>query len=326
MARSTRIRNKNFIITINNPTVENFDSIRTILTRGARYVRCQVESGEGTSTPHIQLYLQTADRVGIAAVKTMLRCNHAHVEVRRGTHQQADDYCSKVETRLMGPLPNDWFREAVFGEPTLGPGQRNDLLDLKRSIDNGSTEVELFDEHFGTMLRYHKSVSHYKRAKLTKRRSMTQMTILFGPTGTGKSFRANSLYPDAFHLRRPNNGPLWWDGYTGQETVIIDEFEGWISINMFKLMIDAYPLQVAVKGAHIEFCALRVIFISNKDPREWWPKATGGVLPGPVIRRMSDPIGVCYRVDRRQAEGSDDIADGAVVVDVSVALPHIHTD
>lgn len=323
---SNRIRGTNWVGTTNNPTVAVCEALCGLVEAGhCRYVRFQMEMAPSTGTVHYQWYIQTTRRVALVTLKDWIGDRGSHIEKRRGDHAQADDYCDKEDSRFHGVLNRGMVRSGVFGEPNVRQGQRNDLESLKRSIDSGSTEVELFDEHFGTMLRYYKGVSHYKRAKLDRRRVQTEAVVLFGLTGVGKSYRANHMYPDAFHLRRPNNGPLWWDGYVGQETVIVDEFEGWMSLNFFKLLIDENPLQIAIKGAHVEFCARRVIFVSNKDPREWWPKACpGGRLPGPVVRRMTAPVGGVYRVLRQQAAGDEDLYEGAESVDVSVALPVFH--
>lgn len=316
-------RSKNWVFTLNNPTIDSASALEELVTSGsATYIKFQLESAPGTGTLHYQGYIQLKNRLRLTGVKALIG-NGAHLEVRRGTHAQADAYVEKEESRFIGVLQDGFARSGCFGVPTVGPGQRNDILALKRAIDAGSTDRELFDDHFATMLRHYRGVGVYKRLKLNPRRHLTECIVLYGLTGTGKSYRANRTYPDAFHLRKPNGGPLWWDGYSGQETVIVEEFEGWISLNMFKLLIDENPLQVAVKGSHVEFCAKRVIFCSNKDPRAWWPNATHGILPGPLVRRMVAPIGRVVTCVRQQAEG-EDFFGGTEPLDISIPLPQIN--
>lgn len=42
----------------------------------------------------------------------------------------------------------------------------------------------------------------------------------WGEPGTGKSRGVRTKYPDAFI----KSNDIWWDGYQGEETVIIEEF------------------------------------------------------------------------------------------------------
>ena len=41
----------------------------------------------------------------------------------------------------------------------------------------------------------------------------------WGPTGTGKSRTVRNKYPDVFI----KSNDIWWDGYSGEETIIIEE-------------------------------------------------------------------------------------------------------
>lgn len=326
-----RIRGTNFCLTLFSPTAALCTALSTLVERGlCRYVVFQLETCPETLRLHYQVYLQTIKRVGYKKVQDYVEVPNCHVEQRIGTHDEADVYCKKLESRFLGPCPEGMERSGCFGDPVRGQGQRTDLDALKVSVDAGLSEVELWDEHWGVMLRNYRAVAHYKRVRIPKRRTMTQAIVFFGTTGTGKSFRANKEWPDSFHLRRPNDGNLWWDGYEGQETIIIEEFEGWIPLILFKTLIDEHPCQVAIKNASVEFSPKRIVFLSNKDPREWWPKACPGSLPGPVIRRLTAPIGAVHRALRKQlACGDADCSDllcGTEPVDISVPYPVIHVE
>lgn len=64
----------------------------------------------------------------------------------------------------------------------------------------------------------------------------------------------------------------WWDGYMGQENVIIDEFRGTIDITHLLRWLDKYPVRVEVKGGSVPLCARRFWITSNLDPRMWYPE------------------------------------------------------
>lgn len=95
-------RVRNWCFTVNNPDIDD------ILPDHAdiRYVVWQRERGaEGTE--HWQGYVEFDKPMRLAAVKLWLPT--AHFEPRRGTRDQARDYCMKADSRINGPWERgDW--------------------------------------------------------------------------------------------------------------------------------------------------------------------------------------------------------------------------
>ncbi len=57
----------------------------------------------------------------------------------------------------------------------------------------------------------------------------TTCTVVWGPPGSGKSMHAWAEGgPEAYWITKPNGPRAFWDGYDGQENVVIDEFYGWL--------------------------------------------------------------------------------------------------
>lgn len=112
------------------------------------------------------------------------------------------------------------------------------------------------------------------RMALSKSRDRTvapKIFIYWGDSGTGKTRKALDEFPDAYIVTKPNgNGTLWFDGYHGQETMIIDEFYGWIPYDFLLRLCDRYPLKLQIKGGFVECCATRFIFTSNKPWKDWY--------------------------------------------------------
>lgn len=93
-----------------------------------------------------------------------------------------------------------------------------------------------------------------------------EVIVLQGPTGTGKSKWCMDNYPDAYWKQRGN----WWDNYSGEETVIIDEYYGWLPYDFLLRLCDRYPLLVEIKGGQVQFNSKRIIFTTNAVPNTWY--------------------------------------------------------
>lgn len=72
----------------------------------------------------------------------------------------------------------------------------------------------------------------------------------YGPPGTGKSLCARDSYPKLF-LKALNH---WWDGYQGEETILIEEWElgsGKFLGHHLKIWADRYPFKPEIKGSSL---------------------------------------------------------------------------
>lgn len=101
--------------------------------RRIRYCVYQYELCPRTQRKHIQGYLELTTPLSMAAVKTLIHDNTAHVEKRRGSRSEARAYCMKEETRhpnFDGPIEiGEWHGEE-------GERQRTDLAEAKRIIQS----------------------------------------------------------------------------------------------------------------------------------------------------------------------------------------------
>ena len=89
----------------------------------------------------------------------------------------------------------------------------------------------------------------------------------YGETGTGKSHRAFANYhPDTHYNVPDDNG--WWDGHKGQETVILNEFDGQIPCNEPLKLIDKLPYHVRRRRAPAPFISQHVIVTSLLRPEQ----------------------------------------------------------
>jgi len=264
------------VFTINNPASDDLPA--SFEAKGAVFCVWQAEVG-ANGTRHLQGYVRMQTKRSLAAMKELDAT--AHWEVRKGTHEQAVAYSTKDETRAAGP----WRYGA---EPA--PGRRTDLDAVYESLKEGKTLTEISDSHFSAFVKFNRGIEKWKMLHTTKNRSWhTEVRVYWGPTGTGKSRRAlHEAGPNAYWVLQPGNGQAcFFDGYEGQEHVVIDEFYGWIPYAVLLKMLDRYPLMVHTKGGATNFYPKVVWITSNKSPQEWYSSCAFA----PLQRRLLPPHG-----------------------------------
>jgi len=90
---------------------------------------------------------------------------------------------------------------------------------------------------------------------------------VFGDPGVGKSRYARGL-GEYF----PKSCNKWWDGYSGQDLVIIDDFglEHKCLGHHIKIWADRYAIKAEVKNGVVAIRPKRIIVTSNYTPSEIW--------------------------------------------------------
>lgn len=268
---------RNYVFTINFADGEVTALLPEEFPPWLTYVVWQLELGEENHCLHYQGYLECSGKKSMKQLHAVPGLERAALQVRRGTQAQAVVYASKVDTRVDGP----WFH----GEQKE-QGKRSDLVDLKRAIDGGASDVVLWDTHFSTMTRYHRSFSTYKRVKAPKRDWITRFLVIIGPSGIGKSRLARELFPNAYW----KSNSKWWDDYDAHEDVVWDEFQGQYPFRELLRILDSSPYTVESKGSHVNFSSGWVCFTSNYHPRDWYDPLSIKVDwdDSPLRRRLLD--------------------------------------
>ncbi len=166
-----------------------------------------------------------------------------HLEPRRGTRDQARDYCRK---------DGDVFEWGVF---------------------DGITKEQLFKQPIGYIkenypefyCRYHRGLEKLNITKGPKWRDV-QVTVLWGSTGTGKT-RQVMEKDDVYKIDPPYK---WWDGYEGESILLIDDYKRNAIDRGFLLnLLDGYRLRLETKGGHTWALWTQVYITTNYDPEEW---------------------------------------------------------
>lgn len=259
-------RARTWCFTINNPS--DNDIPRAWPTVG--YCVWQLEEG-ASKTPHLQGTISFTAPMRMAALKKI--DPNAHWEPTR-SEGAAVNYCQKEEGRLHGP----W---------TIGrvprPGKSRPYEKLCEDIIEGKTLAEVALSDPACASKHHKSLEWLAAKTRPKRTWPTQVICYYGDTGTGKTKRCYDEAPDLY--KKPT-GP-WWDGYDGQQDVLLDDYYGDLTHHELLNVLDRYPHQVPFKGGFTQLLAKRIFITSNKAPWEWYNSDKHPFSGGPLERRMT---------------------------------------
>jgi hypothetical protein len=265
-------RSRGWVFTLNNYTDEQYQTIWEQSEPYATYIIIGKEVG-ASGTPHLQGYLEMRNAKTMRAVKNLLATPQIHLEPRRGTVKQAADYCKKDGSfQERGTLPtsanagtNDWAEVIRLAE--IG-----DLQTLKAN----------YPRHY---LTYYRTIMCIRAHNCHILNELTN-EWWHGPTGTGKSRKAWTDFPE--HFAKPVN--KWWDGYSGEEVVVIEEWQPDNSMTAAKLKVwaDRYPFPAEVKGGTIkQIRPAKLIVTSNYTIDQCFPKSADAE---PLKRRFREVL------------------------------------
>ena len=109
--------------------------------------------------------------------------------------------------------------------------------------------------------------------------------VYWGDSGTGKTRKAiEDSGSDFFILDQGER--VWFDGYDGEKTLIVDDYYGWIKYGMLLRILDGHPYRAEIKGGFRWALWTRVIITSNKKPEDWYQQ---GLTPA-LKRRITKVV------------------------------------
>lgn len=263
-------RQRDWCFTINNYSQRDIDVLEA-LASSVVYLIYGREVGEKEQTPHLQCYVYFKAVKSFQQVKRLVE--RAHIQPSRGTPKQNFIYCSKEKNYTEhGTIP---LSQEAKGEK--GAEYWNEQLALAKAGKLEEIDSKLLFTHFSTILKIsrHFAIMPLDSIELDN-------FWYYGETGTGKSRSARSIAPKAY-LKMCNK---WWDGYEGEEDILIEDFDKSHHVlgHHLKIWSDRYAFPAEVKGSKINIRPKRIIVTSNYSPGEIWGHEPNTLEP--LLRRF----------------------------------------
>ncbi len=224
-----------------------------------------------TQRRHFQGYVHGRSALGIRSVQEQLGLPNIHLEVRRGRHEEALDYCTKIESRAPGADP------VILGDPPR-QGARKDLDEIKGILDTNRDIRSAFEHDFTSTVRYYRGFEKYLSTLGRARNPEEEPECYYyhGASGAGKTRAAYDLASEretktyAVSISGSNR---WFDGYVpGHHGVIlIDDYKSNWPATFFLNLLDRYPMLLPVKGAFVKIGKAVIIVTSNYPLEAQYP-------------------------------------------------------
>ena len=265
-----------------------------------RYLITGYEICPDTGRPHYQTYMEFHKlKPRFSTVQKILGVK-AHCEVRWATRDAARTYCKKDEK---------WTE---YGKWIAGQGHRTDVAEKAQRLMDGESIKDIAIEDPDLYCRYRngfKDFGSWGQEVASRKFRQVEVQVIWGDTGTNKTRRA--LYPngddtpcEGFLLDAPDHGErLWFDGYDGQETLILDDFYGGIKYSKLLRLLDGHQFRCPIKGSFTYARWTKVIITSNKSPEEWYSFGMTPALERRIDTVNGDPY--CPEVLRGNTEDSE---------------------
>lgn len=258
----TRARNHCF--TLNNYTEDDIQSFTLgEWVDSAKYLVYGLETGE-SGTPHVQGYVEWTTPWTMKRLKKLNE--RIHWEPRKGTAQEAAEYCMK---------DGDYVEFGTISNP----GKRTDLDNVSRLVLAKGSIKDIAAAYPETFIKYHKGIKALQISQYDDRKDKPYVEWRHGLAGAGKT--RMPIEKHASHYIK--DGTIWWDNYSQQEAIIIDDFDGkWPFRDLLRLL-DRYKYQGQIKGGYVPINSPFIYITCEHPPEFFWPTGNDRAQ---VLRRI----------------------------------------
>ncbi len=237
---------KHWVFTINNP---KDDQEPLFKPNSMQYLIAGLEKAPTTGTFHFQGYVCLLSQKRLTGVKKLFPTG-THLEIMRGTSEQAIDYCKKDgkwEQKGLKPMSNSTRMKQTWA----------------KDIDHAKHgEFDMIQPH--NLVRYYSAWKRINQDNPFKPQPLTELTNVWikAPSGYGKSEYARTTYPNHYD-KAPNK---WFVGYKGEDTILCDDYgpDQCKYLHWYlKRWADLYSFPMETKGGGRQIRPKRVVVTSQ---------------------------------------------------------------
>lgn len=213
----------------------------------------------------------------LLAVKKLLGPGiHVEPKMQGTTKHQLREYTRKRESAV----PDTWEEYGNFDEKGAhGSNPESDYAMAIGMIMAGAKMSVVAEKYPKTVAKNHAGFKSLQfQAMLGGRPDDCEklVKVFWGETRTGKTFAAKKYvdehHPNSTYWLKSQKHNLWFDGYERDSCIVIDDFEGQMSIDNFLHLTDRYAGRHTwqIKGGHTRLYHNTVIITSNSHPDQWF--------------------------------------------------------
>lgn len=267
-----KTQSRKWTLVINNPLEAGLDhdAISELLHRCSPAYFCMADEIATTGTPHTHIFLYAPSPVRFSTLKN--RFPTAHIEKAYGSANENRAYIRKegkwAETEKADTVVPDSFME--WGELPAEKEEKAPLMfRLVQCIRAGMSNTEIIDEFPNLAFRI-RDIDVLRQTLLAEKYAVENrpldVSYIYGASGTGKTRGIYQKHDPKSICRITNyraSRGISFDGYTGQDVLVFEEFNSQIPIEDMLNYLDVYPLLLPARYSDRTACYTKVYITSN---------------------------------------------------------------
>lgn len=258
--KAMRLQGKNFFLTYPRCELSREDLAESLKTKTEVDYLLIARELHADGYPHLHALLTAKTKLRVSNA-TFFDCHNYHGNYQ--TARKTDDVREYLLKADLTPYEEGIYLSNKQSDVQKRAVDNKAIIEqpLPQLVDNGTISIYSYK-----LLRESKMLYILDSIKVPEYMPKTCLWI-YGGTGIGKSRYVRTNYSGQFFEKSMNK---WWDGYVGQKTVLLDDFDkkGECMGHNLKIWADCYSFTAEVKGGTIRPFIDTFIITSQYLPKD----------------------------------------------------------